>query len=656
MKNIVVLGLLLLFQVNTAFSQELKKEVLFTIDDKPFYTDEFIRVYNKNLDLVKDDSQKDIDVYFDLFLGYKLKVDRAYKIGLQNSLKYQNELQSYRTQLSKNYTSDSKVTKALTEEAYNRSNKEINASHILILVDENASPADTLIAYNKAKSIKEEINKGLSFEDAAAKYSQDPSAKENKGELGYFSTFRMVYPFESAAYNTKKGEISNPTRTRFGYHLIKVNDIRDNQGEVTVAHIMVLDKKDEKGGDASKRTIDEVYQKIQQGEKFEALAQQFSEDKSSSLKGGVLQRFGTGQLSSDEFESVAFGLKTPNEISKPFKSKFGWHIVKLIEKHPLKSFEESKYELENKIKRDDRSKLISSSLNEKLRAKYTVVTDSKMLDKVKKLVTDDFYKQAWEVSQETLKANNQKLLEVNKDSKVSASAFLQYIQEQQKQNIQIKPISKLVDHLYAQFIDKQLNEYYDANLETEFVEFKYVMDEYRDGLLLFDLMEKEIWERSKSDTIGQKQFYLDNISNYNWKNRVQADIFSSSDKSIVTKALKFAKKGKDVNYIKENLNVDGKVNIMVQSGLYENDDKIIPKSIQPKKGLSDIVKEGDYYFFLNTKEVLPSQPKDFLEARGKVINDYQQYLESHWVNELKKDVNIKVNDQVLAKIKQQLTK
>ena len=656
MKNIVVLGLLLLFQVNTAFSQELKKEVLFTIDDKPFYTDEFIRVYNKNLDLVKDDSQKDIDVYFDLFLGYKLKVDKAYKIGLQNSLKYQNELQSYRTQLSKNYTSDSKVTKALTEEAYNRSNKEINASHILILVDENASPADTLIAYNKAKSIKEEINKGLSFEDAAAKYSQDPSAKENKGELGYFSTFRMVYPFESAAYNTKKGEISNPTRTRFGYHLIKVNDIRDNQGEVTVAHIMVLDKKDEKGGDASKRTIDEVYQKIQQGEKFEALAQQFSEDKSSSLKGGVLQRFGTGQLSSDEFESVAFGLKTPNEISKPFKSKFGWHIVKLIEKHPLKSFEESKYELENKIKRDDRSKLISSSLNEKLRAKYTVTTDSKILDKVKKLVTDDFYKQAWEVSPETLKANNQKLLEVNKHSKVSASTFLQYIQEQQKQNIQIKPISKLVDHLYAQFIDKQLNEYYDANLETEFVEFKYVMDEYRDGLLLFDLMEKEIWERSKSDTIGQKQFYLDNISNYNWKDRVQADIFSSSDKSIITKAFKFAKKGKDVNYIKENLNVDGKVNIMVQSGLYENDDKIIPKSIQPKKGLSDIVKEGDYYFFLNTKEVLPSQPKDFLEARGKVINDYQQYLESHWVNELKKDVNIKVNDQVLAKIKQQLTK
>lgn len=656
MKNKFVFGLLFMLQFSNIFSQEVKKEVLFSIDDKPYYTDEFVRVYNKNLDLVKDDSQKDIDVYFDLFLGYKLKVDKAYKLGLQDNLKYKNELSSYRTQLSKNYTSDSKVTQALIEEAYNRSNKEINASHILILVDENAAPADTLIAFNKAKSIKEEISKGFSFEEAAIKYSQDPSAKENKGELGYFSVFRMVYPFECAAYTTKKGEISKPTRTRFGYHLIKVNDVRDNQGEVTVAHIMILDKKEESEEDGSKKTIEDIYQKIQQGETFESLAQQFSEDKSSSDKGGVLQRFGTGQLSSIEFENVAFGLKTPNEISKPFKSSFGWHIVKLIAKHPLKSFEESKSDLESKIRRDDRSKLISSSLNEKLRAKYPVKTDAKVLDKVKKLVTDDFYKQTWEVSKDVLNANNQKLLEINKVSNVNASVFLTFIQEQQKQNIQVKPVSKVVDVLYTQFVNKQLNEYYDANLESEFVEFKYIMDEYRDGLLLFDLMEKEIWERSKTDSVGQNQFYLDNISNYAWKQRVQADIYSSSDKSILSKALKYAKRSKNVDYIKEKLNVDGKVNVMVQSGLYEEGDKTLPTSIELKKGLSDIVKEGDFYFFLNSTEVLPAQAKKFDEARGRVINDYQQYLESHWVNELKKDVKINVDDTVLAKIKNQLTK
>ena len=654
MKNKFVFGLLLLLQFSNVFAQEVKKEVLFSIDDKPYYTDEFIRVYNKNLDLVKDDSQKDIDVYFDLFLGYKLKVDKAYKIGLQNSLKYQNELKSYRTQLSKNYTSDSKVTEALTKEAYDRSLKEVRASHILILVDENASPADTLKAYNEAIKVRDEIKKGMSFEDAAVKYSQDPSAKDNKGDLGYFSAFRMVYPFESAAFNTPKGEISKPTRTRFGYHLIKVVDQRDNKGEVTVAHIMVLEKKDENGNDLSKNTIEDIYQKLQQGEKFEALAQQFSEDKSSSSKGGVLQRFGTGQLSSNEFEEVAFSLKKPNEVSKPFKTQFGWHIVKLIEKHPVRTFEESKNELENKIRRDDRSKLITSSLTEKLKKKYTVSTDKKVLASVKKLVTDDYYKQTWEVSPEVLKANNKELLVINKDAKINASSFLQYLQEQQKQNLQIKPINNLVYHFYNQFIDVKLNEYYDAHLETEFPEFSYVMDEYRDGLLLFDLMEREIWERSKSDTVGQKQFYLDNIANYKWKKRVETEIYSSTNKSDIEKAFKYAKKGKDADYIKGKLNEEGKVNVMVQSGLYEEDDKTLPKKIELNSGLSEIVKDGDYYFFLNTKKVLPSQPKDFIEARGRVINDYQQFLEANWVSELKKNVDIKVNNDVLQKVKNQL--
>lgn len=654
MKNKFVFGLLFLLQFSNVFSQDLKNEVLFSIDDKPYYTDEFIRVYNKNLDLVKDDSQKDLNVYFDLFLGYKLKVDKAYKSGLQNSLKYQNELESYRNQLSKNYTSDSKVTQALTEEAYERSVKEVKASHILILVDENAKPADTLKAYNEALKISNEIKNGLSFEEAAVKYSQDPSAKENKGDLGYFSAFRMVYPFESAAYKTPKGQISKPTRSRFGYHIIKVVDQRANEGEVTVAHIMVLEKKDENGNDLSKKTIDEIYQKLLQGEKFDALAQQFSEDKSSSAKGGVLQRFGRGQLSSSEFEDVAYALKNNNDVSKPFKSQFGWHITKLIDKHPVKTYEESKNELENKIRRDDRSKLISSSLTDKLKKKYTVSTDKKYLDQLKKLVSEDFYKQTWNVSSEVLKANNKKLLEINKDLKVNGAVFLQYVQEQQKQNIQIKPISALVDHLYTLFVEAQLNKYYDANLESEFSEFKHIMDEYRDGLLLFDLMEKEIWERSKSDTIGQKQYYLDHIQNYKWKKRVETEIYSSSDKSDIEKALKYAKKGKDAEYIKSKLNSNGKVNVMIQKGIYEEDDKTLPKSITLEKGLSEIKKEGEYYFFLNTTNVLPVTAKDFTEAKGRVINDYQQFLEANWVSELKKNVTIKVNEGVLQKVKNQL--
>ncbi|WP_338409193.1 peptidylprolyl isomerase [uncultured Flavobacterium sp.] len=651
MKNYFVLGLFLLLNFNQVFSQEIKNEELFSIDNKPYFTEEFIRVYNKNIDLVKDDSQKNIDVYFDLFLGYKLKVEKAYKIGLQNSLKYKNELASYRTQLSKNYTSDSKVTEVLKTEAYQRSLKEIKASHILILLDEFALPADTLIAYNKALEIKNKISEGLSFEQAAETYSQDPSAKDNKGNLGYFSVFRMVYPFESTAYNTKVGSVSKPTRTRFGYHLIKVTDARDNRGEVTVAHIMVLDKKADDGSDMSKNTIDEIYQKLQQGEKFDALAKQFSEDKSSSDKGGVLNRFGAGQLSSIEFENISFSLKEVDETSEPFKSNFGWHIVKLIEKHSVETYEKAKYELENKIRRDDRSKLISNSLSDKLNKKYTSSTDDKVMKLVKSLVDDTFYNQVWEVSQDVLKESNIDLLVINNDLKIKASVFLQYLQTMQKQNLQIKPVAALVDHFYALFIDVNLKEYYDSNLENEFSEFKNIMEEYRDGLLLFDLMEKEIWDRSKSDTIGQKEFYLNNKANYTWKKRIQADIYSSTNRSDLEAALKLVEKGKEVIFIKNELNKDGKVNIMVQTGLFEEGDKFLPKSIKYKVERSKIVKEGDYYFFLNTSKITDSEPKKFEDAKGKIINDYQQFLDSNWVNELKNDVTIKVNKEVLEKVK-----
>ena len=395
-------GLLLSLQL-VSYAQNGKKEVLFTIDDKPYYTDEFSRVYNKNLDLVKDESQKDLTQYLQLFIGYKLKINKANKLGLQKGDAYKNELNTYRTQLSKNYLTDSKVTKELVEEAYNRSLKEVKASHILITVDENASPEDTLVAFNKITAIRQKAIAGEDFGKLATENSQDPSAKENKGDLGYFSAFRMVYSFESAAFNTPKGKISNPFRTRYGYHIIKVDDIRDNRGEVSVEHIMLLNPKEDKYEEKEmvKHNIQDIYKKIQQGENFEDLAKQFSDDKSSSSKGGLLSRFGSGQLSSEEFENAAFSLTKENPISAPFQSKFGWHIVKLIDKFPIKPLAEVKTELENKISKDDRSRLITNSLNEKLRKKYAVKREDKLYKSIVKTVTNDFYESKWEVPAST---------------------------------------------------------------------------------------------------------------------------------------------------------------------------------------------------------------------------------------------------------------
>ena len=396
----IFLGFLFLV-VSLVNAQNQPKEVLFTIDKKPFYSDEFLRVYNKNLDLVKDESQKDLNQYLELYIGYKLKVSKANKMGLQNDLKYQNELKSYRTQLTKTYTTDSKVTAELVKEAYERSKKEIRASHILVLVDENATPEDTLKAFKKMVDIRQKYVNGESFERLAEQFSEDPSAKENKGDLGFFSSFRMVYSFENAAYKTPKGQVSKIFRTRFGYHILKVTDTRPNRGEVIVAHIMLMNAKEGEDAEKPKSLIQEIYKKIQQGENFEELAKQYSEDKSSAPKGGVLNRFGSGQLSSQEFEDIAFSLSKENPLSPPFQSQFGWHIVKFIDKFSLKSFDDSKSEIENKVSRDDRSRIITNSLNEKLRKKYKIKRDEKMFAAVSKAVTNDYYDSKWELPKNT---------------------------------------------------------------------------------------------------------------------------------------------------------------------------------------------------------------------------------------------------------------
>lgn len=646
MKN-KFLGFLLLASA-MMFAQNKPKEVLFTIDDKPYYTDEFERVYKKNLDLVKDESQKDLNQYLELFVGYKLKVNKANKLGLQNSDKYKNELKSYRTQLAKNYTSDSKVTTELVNEGYERMKKEIKASHILILADENASPEDTLKAYNKIVDIRKRILNGEEFEKLALELSEDPSAKENKGNLGYFTSFRMVYAFETAAYKTPKGQISQPVRTRFGYHLIKVNDVRDNRGEVAVSHIMIMNPKEGEDQARPENTIRDIYKKLQQGEKFEELAKQFSEDKSSASKGGVLNRFGSGQLSSEIFENMAFSLSKENPVSEPFKSEYGWHIVKFNDRFPLKSLDESRKELENKISRDDRSRIITNTLTEKLYKKYKIKRNDKVYAELTKMVTNDFYESKWEYTDND---NTKAVLVVIDKKEFTGKTFLEYVKVQQKSGITLKPVNKLVDLLYKKFIDENLNSYYNDNLETEFPEFSYVMDEYRDGLLLFDLMEKEIWERSKSDTLGLKAFYETQKDKHKWKTRLNLITASSTKKDMVKKAQDMLKKGKSIQEIKDKLNTKDVVNIMLTENTLEVGDANIPAGTKEEIGITEISQKGEYFYVSKVNKVIPETFKSFDECKGKIVNDYQQYLEQNWVGELKKEFNVSINSTVFDKLK-----
>lgn len=635
-----------------SIAQNKSKEVLFTINDKSYYTDEFERIYKKNLDLVKDDSQKDLNQYLELFVGYKLKVNKAYKLGLEKNAPYQNELKSYRSQLAKNYFNDTKITQELVEEGYNRLQKEIRASHILILADENTTAEDTLKAYKKIEDIRKKALAGEDFDGLAAQFSEDPSAKENKGDLGYFTAFRMVYPFENAAYNTPSGEISKIIRTRFGYHILKINDVRPNRGEITVAHIMILNPKDDEAEKDPKSTINDIYKKIQQGEKFEDLAKQFSEDKSSSSKGGVLNKFGSGQLSSEEFESIAFSLKNVNDISIPFQSQFGWHIIKLIEKHPIKTLDEMKSELESKVGKDDRSKKITASLNEKLRKKYTYKRDNKQFAAISKLVTNDFYESKW-TQPETAKDNTATLLTIN-SKKIESKTFLDFVEKQQKSGLKTKPLSKLTEELYTKFLDEQLTVYYDENLENDFADFAHVMEEYRDGLLLFDLMEKEIWDRAKTDTIGLNKFYDEHKMENMWKKRVEITVTSSTKEDMIKKARALLKKNTEPQAIKDKLNVNNVINVMTNSGVFEEGSDALPKSMKYNLGVSEIFKEGEYYFVTNIKKIIPEDVKTLEECKGKIVNEYQQSLEQHWVDDLKNEFTVSINKDVFEDLKKKL--
>lgn len=627
-------------------AQIKETDVLFTVDDDPIMASEFIRVYNKNLDLVKDESQKDIDAYLELFINYQLKVKEARRIDLHKDSKYIREFNNYKNQLTKNFMSDSKVTDALVEEAYERTTNDVKASHILIRIDETET--DTLEIYNKLMTLRERvINEGYETVQKEVHDGKTIFAED----LGYFGGFKMVYPFETAAFNTKVGEVSMPFRTRFGYHIVQVTDKRKSLGEVTVAHIMVSHKQKDSTLDPSTR-IHQIYKKIQQGEKFESLAKQFSDDNSSSKKGGLLSPFTGGQLSSKEFEDVSFSLENKDDISKPFKTDFGWHIVKLIRKQAVKPFEEVKMELQNRVKRDSRSNLINSALVKSLATKYKIEKNQKSISYFESILSEDYFKSAWKAPEDF---KGDEVLLTIQDSTVTNKEFLNQLMKNQRQySNRNADIKDLVAKEYTEFYEAEVLKYHEQNLEHVNEDFAFVLKEYRDGLLLFDLMEKEVWNAATKDTVGLKQFYEDNKSSYVWKDRADAIIITSASKTNIEKVKAQLEKGIAVDTIVSNLNVGDQLNVLPTADIFEVGNQALPENFIFKEGVSEIYNHNDAFHVVMVNSVLPANTKTFEEARGKVVSDYQNYLEDKWVKGLKDRFKVEINEAVLKRIKKQI--
>ena len=490
----------ILFFPFLSFSQLNEGDVLFKINNQPVYAEEFIRVYNKNIELIQDESQKDIDNYLELYINYKLKLSDAYLKKLDEKDSYKSELNKYSRQLKSSFLTDKISEEKLILEAYDRTKYEVNVSHILIRIDEGNN--DTISSYNKALNLRKNLLKD-SIESVIKSYHNGKDIIiEN---LGYFSAFKMIYKFENVAYSTKVGEVSMPFRTRFGYHILKVNDKRVSLGEITVGHIMAYKNKA-----GAKERIYSLYDSIDKGSNFESLAKKYSEDKNTSFKGGRLNPFSSGQLNSIEFEDVAFSLNERNEISLPVETKLGWHIIKLYSKSKLKPIEDMKSVLSNKIKRSSRASVISDSFYQMLLDKYEVNYDNKNLEYFESIINDKYLNNSWSIPDNL---DEDKILITIRNRTYSFLDFATYIDDNQGK-IKTKAKENTISSLYIDFINNNILEMYKSNLEDENKDYKYILKEYKEGLLLFDLMQEKIWNTASKDSVKMKEFYELNKSNY----------------------------------------------------------------------------------------------------------------------------------------------
>lgn len=527
MKKILFVAVLCFSTI--VFSQK-KSKVLMTIGDEKILVEDFKRVYEKNLDVIDNENEKDVQKNIDLFINYRLKVKEAYSIKLDTLPSYRKEIETYRNQLSVPYMQDSSYINKLVKDAYFRTKNEVKAKHILVKTPKISTPKDTLEAFQKINMIREKIKKGADFEKMAVEFSEDPSAKGdpqsgregNKGNLGYFSAFRMVFPFEEAAYSTKVGDVSETFKTRFGYHILKVDSLRPSKGEIEVAHILITDKT-EKG----EKLINEIYDKLEKDEQFKTLVRKYSEDTGTKSKGGVLRKFGSGMMV-QPFENVAFGLQNENEYSKPFQTRFGWHIIQLIKKYPVDSFENLKSELLQKVRSDERAQLSQKAVIDKLKNKYTITEN----EAAKTILN---HKNIRNISKDSLQTT---ILKIN-DYAVSQEKFVDFIKNRS---------GKAVFELYEDFKNDEILSYYKENLEKTEPDFANTLQEYKDGLLLFELMQQKIWEKSSKDTLGLKTYFNDNISKYNTKEltKIKGEVMNDYQ-----------------NYLEENWIADLRKNTMI---------------------------------------------------------------------------------------------
>jgi peptidyl-prolyl cis-trans isomerase SurA len=621
--------------------------LVFSIDNEPVYKAEFLKQYRKNSSASVENQNTSLKDYAELYLRYKLKVQAAKDSGMDTLSSFLSEYNRYRKQLADKYISNGKVTQDMVDEIYHRMTTEVNASHILLSVSPEARPADTLEAYNTAIDLLKKIKQGESFEDLALTYSKDPSVRTNKGNLGWFKAYKMVYPFENAAYEIEVGEVSEPVRTKFGYHIIKKNAERLSKGKIKVAHIMKRHVPNDTT-EAVKNEIFKIYDKIMNGEDFGNLAKQFSDHQPTASKGGELAPFGIGDMNSVKFEEKAFNLDENQSISEPFKTKFGWHIIKYIGNIPVEPIGKIEQEVVRKIKTSDRSKRLISNIKKDLMKIYNVNINYELLSSLEERIDESIISYKWKYSNdENDEANS--ILQIDK-KKYSLKAFLNYIQKQQR-SLEGTSIVEKINSAIDKFTYAKLISIHNKNLENISPEFASEIKTYYDGLLLFEIMEQKIWKPVQADTVALEKYYKENRDKFINETSIDGILVSGANQE-------------NINEIKKLLGKDSlqKIEAQFPKSIFKTLNKVeinssfLPYELRLEIENARVYKHNGQFICVYITEIYPPKVLEFKSVRGKVIDQLQKQKEEDWIAELKSQYDIYMNRGLIENLSQSLEK
>ncbi|MCA1756461.1 MAG: peptidylprolyl isomerase [Bacteroidales bacterium] len=656
----IILSVLILLSTlpnSTLSGQTSGQEVIMTVNGEGVTAEQFLWSFEKNRSM---DPDTGIEEYLDLYTDFRLKVAAAKDAGIDKREEFKKELEGYRKQLARNYLTDTSVRDNLLKKAYDRFLEEIRVLHILIAVEPDASPEDTLTAWQKAMNISERIRLGEPFESVARGASDDPNVSYNGGDLGYITVFQTPRNFEDAIYSMSPGQFSRPVRTAAGYHIIKVEARRRSEGRVKVAHIMkaVPPEAPEKQAEEAKKAIDSLYSIATRGEAdFRELAKKYSDDTGSAMNGGELPWFGAGEMV-PEFAETAFSLLRNGDISAPFRTRFGWHIVKRTGKESPLSFEQAREILGSKLNQSYLLSLSRKSFGNRLRKEYNYRVNNEVVNWLYSIADSSF--RSGRHDQQGYDAPGDWVFSFA-DIRITTGEFLEKATDLASQ-VTTDDAQEFIDTIIENYSYEQLVNYEDSRLEDKYPEFRYLIKEFHDGMLLFEISDSMVWSRAETDSSGLMNYYESRKEEFTIPESATGIIYSialeSGKRSIrrLTRAIRKGNSDQDIIEAVNRFAVSGTGTLITTTmGTWEKGEKSMVDNVKWTKGYHQFT--GDDYHYLvwfshfNEEEVVP-----FEQAREKITGDYTKLVAERWMEELRARYDVTVNRNLLNSLRQNIEK